>query len=1663
MARNPKRPARRRETRITFDAIVIEGSLLQPELVMRVATENPTPQLAIEYGLDPGEKLRDVVQTKFTLAQSLFSRFMGSDKGPVALKRFLSGFFNQAFEFQDIAESAAVTLDDREFPIGHQALNGRVPIVFAPYGLVDKADRALGDSGRLRAPAQLLQEYLNAQDAALWGLVSDGVVLRLYRDNATLTRPAYIEADLTVIFDPEAPRLADFSALWLLIHASRFGKAGTPVSDCPLERWREEGREKGARARDDLRDGVETALSLLGEGFLAHPANAKLKEELAKGTLGPQAYLDALLRLVYRLIFVFAAEDRNLLHVPQPTEPKEFENWRAALDIYKRGYGLGRLRDLSSKRHAWDLNVDGWEGAKILFRELWRGQPMLALPALGGLFAPGHVRDFSDCRIANKFFYQAIFRLAWLKSPNGLERVNWRDMETEELGSVYESLLELTPNLAGPTGFEFIKAAGHERKTTASYYTPDALVQALLDETLDPLVAERTKGKNGQAAIDALLDLRIIDPACGSGHFLLAAARRLAVQCAQYDKPGAAPSPSDYRHWLREVARRSLYGVDKNPMAIELAKVALWIETVEPGKPLSFLDAHLRCGDSLLGIFDLGALQIGIPDEAYKALTVDDKKAAAEWRKRNKAERDARKQGEFTFFEPPREILEAARALEAQGEDALAEVEAKAERFRAILAGPGRYRMEVACDLYCAAFLLMKLLPPAKHSGERSAFIPTSRDVWDKLGGAQVHGLLEGQAVDTAKNARAFHWPLEFPQVFFPAPGKQSGFDLALGNPPWERIKLQEQEFFASRDARIAQAAKAERQKLIDELEQAAPETPAGGVARLLFDEFKLAKRIAEAQSTFARIEGAAGGRFPRSGVGDVNTYALFSELFSIIARRSGIVVPTELATSDTTKTLFGHLVESGRLQALYDFQTGMGFFDRIGHARFKFVLVALGEPRNTSNPKFKVAFFLRTAAEMADKSRYFEMSKIDIAAINPNTKTAPIFRSKADAELTKQIYARVPVLIDDAKGAEGNPWGIRFQAMFHMSGDSDLFRTAKQLTREGFTRKGRDWVKPVGTERYLPLYEAKMIHHYDHRWATYEDGVGDKDSRNLDLSEKENPEFEVDPRYWVPAREVHLRLTPLPKSFIDAIRSNDEKKITLVVAHIMFGKWLADAGYPAKPGKKRGIFEEWRAFVTHHSGLRKVTPASLGLTPDSPALMRPINVDCLPAVPIDEIIDTPREKTAWHEIDPKALSVLIQTIASHGWLTAPANSLSSSADVLAFADQILEASCPKWLMGWREICRATDERTTISGVIDAIGVGNKFLLLAPTTCKRRAAALLALLSSIPIDFISRQKVAGSSLNIFILKQLAVLTPASISEADLDFIVPRVLELTYTSHSMKPFADDLGYKGNGPFAWDEGRRALLRAELDAKIAKLYGLTRDQLRYILDPADVHGADYPSETFRVLQKNEVAKYGEYRTRRLVLDAWDRIERGEFETTPLPLHAGKPSKKVDLNAIPDGDWARPRLDARAEIGALLVGLLRGLAEPMPACDVRQAAVWAIEPDLLLPHLNNAESAQWRRLIGPEADTQSPAVSKFLANANAAWGSAVTTLRGNKALLTDHATDTWAPGPGLYDADLPAGGWIDGRARFVLDVLKRVGNEKASADLSQDRKGWVVHGKAA
>jgi hypothetical protein len=908
---------------------------------------------------------------------------------------------------------------------------------------------------------------------------------------------------------------------------------------------------------------------------------------------------------------------------------------------------------------------------------------------------------------------QALYRLSWLSDKGGMVPVNWRAMKTEELGSVYESLLELQPQL-GEDGRALIFAAeaaerkGNQRKTTGSYYTPDSLVQALLDTALDP-VLDRTEAEAADPA-ETLLKLSVIDPACGSGHFLLAAAGRIATRLARIRAEGA-PSLADFRHALRDVVRCCIHGVDRNPMAVELTKVALWIETVDPGLPLGFFDAQIRCGDALLGVFDLKVLEGGVPDTAYRPLTGDDREVARHYASKNRREKTERDQIAHGFgFNHHSDLMRDFATLRAMPETTLAEIETKAARLRALTAeGAASWTLARACDLYVAAFLLPKraggqYAGPDGLPRRGAETVPTSGAIWEYLRGVKPFGPLFGAAVAAAGAVRALHWPLEFPNVM-----AKGGFDVVLGNPPWERIKLQEQEFFASRSPEIAAAPnKAARERLIKALAQACEGSP----ERALSNAFVAAKREAEATSEFVHTPADQGGRFALTGRGDVNTYALFAELFANLARdHAGVIVPTGIATDATTAPFFAMLVESRRLARLVDFENSAPIFPAVDR-RFKFCLMTLG--RNEAEARF--AFFLTDATQLAEPERNFTLSPEAMAAINPNTKTAPVFRSRADAELTAKIYARMPVLIDGTKGAAGNPWGVRLRTMFHKSNASQAghLKPLEEVHADGLTHE------------WLPVHEGDYGHQYDHRFGTF-DG---RSVRSTTLDEHRCAGFEPDYEFV-------------------ALRSAFEE---------ITGRWELSGAQSS-------------------------------------------------------------------------------------------------------------------LLGFRRVARSTDDRTSIATILPLMPMTYGWIAILNPSPEGQAL-LCGCMNSLVFDYCLRNALSQPSIPQNVYEQLPFVPPSSFTNVCVSFVIPRVLELTYTSHAMAPFGRDLGHDGP-PFAWNEVRRAQLRADLDAFYARAYGLGRDELRYILDPAEVKGADYPSETFRVLKEKEIRLHGEYRTRRLVLEAWDRME--------------------------------------------------------------------------------------------------------------------------------------------------------------------------------------------
>ncbi|MGH6887118.1 MAG: N-6 DNA methylase, partial [Geminicoccales bacterium] len=512
---------------------------------------------------------------------------------------------------------------------------------------LDKAYARCGEEGRRRTPWGLVQEYLNASEDRLWGVVSNGLVLRILRDNPSLTRPAWIELDLERTFEDEV--FSDFAAFWLLAHGSRFlpREAGRPAS-CILEHWRAKAHETGERARAQLRKGVETALLTLGNGFVRHPANDALRRALQNGGLKPADLHQQLLRLVYRCLFLLTVEDRDLLHPPGTSDE--------AKRLWREGYSLGQLRERALRPAAFDGFSDLWHGLAIAFTALHQGAFEIGAPALdSALFDWTGTPDLHAAQLANRNLLGAIKALSFFTpvKSRSLARINYRDMNTEEFGSVYEGLLELHPHVDaelwkfGYVGHVAGNAAkggggdgvrGSERKLSGSYYTPSSLVQELIKSALEPvMIRAMTDQPYDRRA--ALLGLKVIDPACGSGHFLLAAARKIAASVAEIEAAPDAPTEAQRQHALREVVRHCIYGVDRNPLAVELCKTALWIETVEPGRPLSFLDHRIRMGDSLIGVFDLSVLEEGIPEAAYTAKTGDDKAVARDHKSRNREER----------------------------------------------------------------------------------------------------------------------------------------------------------------------------------------------------------------------------------------------------------------------------------------------------------------------------------------------------------------------------------------------------------------------------------------------------------------------------------------------------------------------------------------------------------------------------------------------------------------------------------------------------------------------------------------------------------------------------------------------------------------------------------------------------------------------------------------------------------------------------------------------------------------------------------------------------------------------------------------------------------------------------------------------------------------
>ena len=896
---------------------------------------------------------------------------------------------------------------------------------------------------------------------------------------------------------------SDFVMLWLLCHQSRV-EADNP-EECWLERWSQTAREQGTRALDNLRDGVEKAIKILGSGFISYPSNFYLREKLRKGMLSKDDYFKQLLRLIYRLIFLFVAEDRDLLFSPHAKkESKEF---------YMNYYSASRLRHLAERMRG-TKHCDLYWGLRIVMQKLGanRGCEALGLSVLGSfLWSEDAIPDLMRSNISNIDLLKAIRSLCFMVDGKILRAVDYKNLGSEELGSIYESLLELHPeiNIEAAT-FELKTVSGHERKTTGSYYTPSSLINCLLDSALEPVIKEALKKDNPE---EALLSLKVCDPACGSGHFLIAAAHRLAKRLAALRTGDEEPSPQALRTALRDVIGHCIYGVDINPMAVELCKVALWMEALEPGKPLSFLDHRILCGNSLLGATPK-LLKAGIPDSAFTPIEGDDREYCRIYKRRNRDER----RGFMNLFDaalkPWEQLGNLATAmvnLEEIDDDSIEGIKTKQKRYKDFVTSNGYLFGKFLADAWCASFVWKK-----KQSDDLP--YPITEEVFRNIekDPHSVPSWLKEEVERLAKQYQFFHWHIMFPDVFrVPQEGEEpenehtgwsGGFDVVLGNPPWGLIQIDEIEFFSGKNDEIVNSrTRSSRHRAIERLKESEVE---------LYLQYKSYCRKIDGQRRFA----ADSGVYNLSAVGRVNTYKLFLELGWYLVNKSGrlgMVVPSGIVTDDFSIPFFREMVQTESIDRLYDFENRK-YFPSVD-SRFKFVLITLRSRfSDRKATQMTAVFYARDISEVNEKSRQISLKKYDFEIFNPNTFACPIFKNKTDFEICKDIYQRIPIFVEEKENEVNKLWGVQFGRIYNMGHEGDKFTEKDKINFKNNT----DW---------LPLYEGKMFSFYNHRAASviYVPTNPDRPFQpvDTDILNLNDPNYKISSQFYLPVSEFEERI----------------------------------------------------------------------------------------------------------------------------------------------------------------------------------------------------------------------------------------------------------------------------------------------------------------------------------------------------------------------------------------------------------------------------------------------------------------------------------------------------------------------------------------------------------
>jgi hypothetical protein len=968
-----------------------------------------------------------------------------------------------------------------------------------------------------------------------WGVLLAGLQVRIYRRSSGISQQ-YLALDLDTLVElDDEPAWKAFAAMFRA-PAFAAGADGVPL----IRRVVDESRRHASALAADMRRDVVDAAEAIIQGALDHPENAAVIGEPTRSTL--HDLFEESLYVLYRVLFVLYAESRDVLPV-SGTGP------------YATSYSVDHLVEMARRGGARPDGRYFHDALSTLFALLWHGpsaatQRLGFEPVGGELFDPERTPILGRCTIPDTAWERALNSIA-LGAPDSPRRrlgrrSSFAELGVDQLGSIYEGLLVLEPYLAtGPAylgaykgerrvfddadidGFNVLRhlspgdfvleSAGGRRKGTGSFYTPHEITEYLSRAAVDPLLKPILElvAEDPDAAAQQLLDLKVCDPAMGSGAFLVQAARVFALALARIraSRGDGLVTPDRVHHAKREVVRHCLYGVDLNPLAVVLAKVSLWLETLEPGRPLSFLDAHLRCGDSLVGVnfvTEDGAFTATelatFPVNAHKGLETYLKNEAGDRGKpvlaRLKNRKAPKAAQQATLPGIDRSAIEAALDELAEERERIAELEEGAdtlfdtlhakEAFEALEAAEDsiRNRLRRAADFWCAQWF---------SGGEDAMFdahgpvVPASVADFEQIvaklvAGEQISERLEphvAAAEVVSSRRKFFHWALEFPEVFF----EHGGFDAVIGNPPWNTLSPDVKEFFGTYDPTVFRKGvpKGAQDERKDELRE---------------DEevdvtWRREARFLHELSNYAKPESGRFAWFTEDGQlrkGDANVFRLFVERAHRLLRTGGRlsqVLPDSVYVSSPATGVREHLLHDGVLERCWVFENRKAIFPI--HRSVKVVLL-IAQRGGGPTEAFRAAFL--TGKDAAGRERAIGLDALpdvladlderapvltleQVRALAPATLAFPELQTALDAEIVAHCAEAVPALNLDKRG-----WDLTYCTELHADRDAYRFKDGAYLAALRAKRDSFRWREPDKTE-WWPLVEGAQIYHLEFPYAS--------------------------------------------------------------------------------------------------------------------------------------------------------------------------------------------------------------------------------------------------------------------------------------------------------------------------------------------------------------------------------------------------------------------------------------------------------------------------------------------------------------------------------------------------------------------------------------------------